>query len=257
MSVSKTAVTISSLALAMMFGGGVYLMMNFGTLAQQMAERIASKTLGVSVSIGSVDIDFQDKAVTVSKVKVGNPAGYSGSHAATIEKIYMKADKLSQVLLRFNDVAVSGSEVYLEVKENGTNLTDIKKTVDSKAAKGDQAAKQIKVIIEKMRIEKMRVIPSVLLAAGLEIEPIVVPDIILTGIGVKENGVLASEAIGQIWADIVSRVNRSASQAGYYEGLSPEALEDMGATQLQQIKGQISEEVDKIGEGIKGLFGNE
>lgn len=257
MNVSKVILTVSSVAVAAAFGGGVYLMMNFGSIAKNMTERVASETLGVKVSVGRIDVSFQDKAVTVSGVKVGNPAGYEGAHAATIEQIYLKADTLSDVLLRFNDVAVKGSEVYLEVHQNATNLTDIKKTVNAKAAKGDRAAEQIKVIIENMRIEKMRVNPKVLLIGAANIEPITVPDIVLTGIGVKENGVLASEALGQIWADIAQRVSREANKQGFYEGLSPEALEDVGVTQIQQFKDQLSDDVDTLKKDLKGLLGGQ
>ena len=256
MNVSKTILTVSSVAVAAAFGGGVYLMMNFGSIAKQITERVASETLGVDVSIGNIAVNFQDKAVTVTTVKVGNPAGYSGAYAATIEEIYLKANTLSDVLLRFNDVAVKGSEVYLEVHANATNLTDIKKNVNSKAAQGDRAAEQIKVIIENMRIEKMRVNPQVLAIAGLKVEPITVPDLVLTGVGVKENGVLASEALAQIWAQIAQHVNREANQAGFYEGVSKDALDELGVSHIEQFKERISDDVDALKTDLKGLLKN-
>jgi hypothetical protein len=261
MTTSKSILTVTSLAFVLMFGGGVFLLMNMGSIAKTLAQRIASDTLGVKVSIASVDVDLQNKAVTVNSVRVGNPAGYKGTYAATLDKIYMKADTLSQVLLRFNDISVTGSEVYLEVKPESTNLTDIKKTVDAKAAQGDKAAQQIKVIIENMRIEKMRVNPSVLLPGAPSIEPITVPDIVLRGIGAKENGVLASEAIAQVWGDVVTRTTRSANQAGFLEGLSGDALREAGVGQVQQIRQQIentiNEEAVEVEKRLKNFWGNE
>jgi hypothetical protein len=254
MSISKTAMTVSSVAMAMIFGGGVFLFLNFGALAKNIAERIASDTLNVPVSISSVNVALQEKTVIVSGVKVGNPQEYDGAYAATMDKIYMKADTLSQTLLRFNDITVSGTEVYLEVHPDGTNLTDIKNTVDTKAAAGDKAAQQIKVIIESMRIEKMNVNPKVLLPGVANIEPIAVPDIILRGIGVKENGVLASEAIAQIWADIARRVSKAANEAGYYEGMSPEALKEVGIGQIQQIKEQLSNDMKHLSRDLQRSF---
>ncbi len=253
MSATKTVFTVSSLALALLFGGGVFILMNLGDIAKNMAEKIASETLGVSVSIGTVDVALQDKTVTVSNIKVGNPKGYKGRHAATIQTVYLKADTLSQVLLKFNDISVSGSEVYLEVKESGTNLTDIKKTVNSKAAKGDKAAQQIKVIIEQMKIEKMRVHPSVLLAGLGDLAPITLPTIRLNNIGTKENGVLAREAIGQIWQSISGEVSKSANSAGFYQGISPDALEDIGVGQIKGFKENFSKD---IGDLKKSLFGD-
>lgn len=253
MSATKTVFTVSSLAFAILFGGGVFLYMNFGDIAKNMAEKIASDTLGVSVSIGKVDVGLKEKTVTVSNVKVGNPKGYKGSHAATIETIYLKADTLSQALLKFNDVSVTGSEIYLEVKENATNLTDIKKTVNSKAAKGDKAAQQIKVIIEQMKIENMRVHPSVLLTGLGDMQPITLPPIRLNGIGTKENGVLAREAIGQIWQSISNEVSKSANSAGFYQGVSPDALQDIGVGQIESFKENFKKD---IGDLKKSIFGD-
>ena len=256
MHVSKAVMTVSSVAIAAMFGGGVYLMMNFGSIAKNMTERVATETLGVKITVDGLDVDFKNKAVTVSGVKVGNPQGYTGAYAATLEKISLKADTLSQTLLKFNDVAVTGSEIYLELRPEGTNLTDIKSTVNSKAAQGDAAAQQVKVIIENMRIEKMRVLPNALLL-GTKLEPITVPDLVLTGVGVKENGVLASEALTQVWHRVVERVNEQAGNAGYFEGLNSEALEEVGASGMEQFKEKMSEELDEIGGNIRKAIGGE
>lgn len=256
MTLSKTTLTISSIALALMFGGGVFLLMNFGDIAKTIAQKVASETLGVTVSIGKIDIALADKAVTVSNIKIGNPKGYKGPYAATIDTIHMKAQTFSQTLLKFNDISVSGTEIYLEVRQTGTNLSDIKKTVDSKARKGDKAAQQIKVIIENMKIEKMQVNPSVLLPGLENMKPIIVPDLVLRGIGVKENGVLAQEAIGQIWSQLSKSVSAQANSAGFYQGISPEALQDIGVKQIDVLKENLKKEMDNLEEGIKGLFGN-
>jgi len=256
MSATKAVFTVSSLAFALLFGGGVFIMMNLGDIAKNMAEKIASDTMGVSVSIGKIDVVLQEKSVTVTNIRVGNPPGYKGRHAAMIEKVHIKAETLSRALLKFNDISVSGSEIYLEVKESGTNLTDIKKTVNSKAEKGDKAAQKIKVIIEKMRIEKMRVHPGVLLAGLGDLEPITVPDINLRGIGTKENGVLAREAIGQIWNAISKSVSSGANSAGFYQGISPDILQDIGVGQVKSLKENFKKDIDHLGKDIKGIFGD-
>lgn len=255
--VSKSILTISSVVLILLFAGGVYLFLNFGSVAKTVSERVASQALGVPVSIGSVEVSFQDKAVTVSRVAVSNPPGYQGKHAATIETIFLKAHTLSQALLNFQDITVRGADVYLEVKPDATNLSDIKKNVNTKAAAGDKAAEQIKVIIEQMRIESLHVNPRVLLVGAPDIKPVTVPDIVLRNIGKRENGVLAREAIAQIWGRISQDVSRAANQAGFYEGISPDALEDLGVGQIESLKQQIKEDMEELGSGLKKLFGGD
>jgi hypothetical protein len=255
MSASKTLITVASVAMALVFGGGAYLYTHMGLIAKHMAERIASETMEVDVNIGKLDIILKDKTVVVSNLRIGNPKGYEGPYAAKIDNITLRAETLSDVLLRFKDIDVTGTEVFLEVREGGTNLTQIKKNVDTKAAGGDQAAKQIKVIIENLRIEKMKVIPTILLVGNQKLDPITVPDLVLRGIGVKENGVLAREAIGQIWANITRKVSQSANSAGLLEGMSDEALKDMGATKIQELQDRATHSMDKIGNDLKRIIG--
>lgn len=260
MSATKTAMTAGSMAFVLLFGGGVFLFMNLGDIAKTVAQRVASRTLGVAVSIGTIEVNVPQKSVVVKNVKVANPSGYSRAHAVTIETIHLKANTLSDTLLNFNDVSVSGSEVYLEVKSDRTNLTDIKKNLDRRAAQKDPAAKQLKVIIDEIKIDKMRVKPSITLLSDADLEPAIVPDIVLTGIGKRQGGVLAGDAIKQIWRDILPQIQKSAAGAGFYQGLSGDALREVGLQQIDalrsQAEDQIKNEVDKIGKSINGLFGN-
>ena len=253
---TKTAMTVGSLAFVMLFGGGIFLMMNLGNIAKNLAEKIASETLGVHVSIAAVEVDIQELAVTVKNIRIGNPEGYKGKHALTVGSVYLKAETLSDVLLHFNTVAVTGTHVFLEVEPKRTNLTDIKKTVDAKASKGDKAAQQIKVIIENMNIDEMQVHPSVVLLEGAQLQPITVPQFVLKGIGKKENGVLAKEAVAQIWAGLMPHIEKSASQAGFYNGLSSDALKDLGLSQADSIKQKVKDEINNLGKSLGGLFGD-
>jgi hypothetical protein len=246
---------VTGLILAVVLGGGIFSFLNFGSYAKILTERIASRTLNVAVSIGSLDVVIREKTVLLKDLRIGNPAGYKTPYAAKIDTITLKAHTLSEALLRFSDIRVTGAEMFLEVHPAGTNLTDIKKQVNAKAAAGDQAARQIKVIIENLRMEKLKVIPSILIA-GKNLTPIVMPDIILRDIGVRENGVLAQDAIGQIWADTVRRVSQEANQAGLLEGLSDQALKDIGATRMQQIRDQVSHGMDRLGNDFKRIIGD-
>lgn len=251
---SKSTLTAASLATALLFGGGVYLFLNIDSVVRAVSERVASEALGVDVDVGSVKVNFHEKSVTVRNVKVGNPPGYKGARAATIEAIYLKAHTLSDAMLNFQDINVTGTDLYLEVTPNATNLSDIKKNVDAKAAQGSAAAEQIKVIIENMRIESLYIRPTALLA-GLEMQPVRVPDIVLQGIGRKENGVLAREAIGQIWKAVAKEAGAAANEAGYYQGVSPEALNELGAGQIDVLKQQIKQDINNLGGDLKKIFG--
>lgn len=255
MTLTKSTLTIASIATALIFGGGVYLLMNLDSIAKTLTERVASETLGVDVDIGEIQISLKEKSVIVRSVEVSNPPGYHAPHAATIDRIAMKANQLSDVLLSFEDISVTGTEMFLEVTPQGTNLTDIRNNVNAKAAQGDSAAEQIKVIIARLKIEKLHVVPGTLLI-GREMEPITISNIVLRNIGRENNGVSASQAIAEVWKAVSRDVTRRAANAGFLKGLDKDALEDIGASGLQPFKDRLSDDLGTLGEDIKGVFGD-
>lgn len=261
MSISKTTLTITSIAFATLFGGGAYVVMNLGSLAHTTAERIASDALGVDVNIGKLDISLQNKNATVTNLRISNPPGFQKPHALSVEKISVTLDTVTRELVGFKDITVQGTNVNVEVTQNGTNLQAIRKGMPkthTNAANDNQQDEQekappLKVIVQRLAVTEASVNPSVTLLQDQDLKGVTVPNIVLTGIGEKENGILAREAVAQIWTQLSARFSKAAASAGFYEGLSADKLKELG---VSTIKNRISNEVEKVGDKLKGLFGN-
>ena len=103
MSVSKPLLTATSIAIAAIFGGGVYFMVNLGSLAEQVTERIASQALGVAVQIEEMDVSLQERSVTVQGITVANPPGFQNNHALSIEKVRVSLEAVSKALITFGE----------------------------------------------------------------------------------------------------------------------------------------------------------
>ncbi|MEZ5813992.1 MAG: hypothetical protein R3E13_04620 [Alphaproteobacteria bacterium] len=250
---SKSILTVTTLAFALMFGGGVYVLTHMNQLAKPMAERIASDALGVRVSIGAMVISLPEKRVDVHNIKIGNPPGFSKPHALTIESARVGLKSVAEKLIDFEDVQVSGTDVFLEVKPGGTNLHALRNGIKGSEAR-EAADEVMKVILRNFTLGNTVIHPSVTLVSDQDMKPIEIAPITLKNVGVKENGVLAREAVAQIMAPLLKTFSRAAGDAGYYQGLSGDVLKDMGMGQFDQIKSQVQDEVDKIGEGLKSLF---
>ena len=54
MTISKTALTTTTLVVALLFGGGAYVATNLGSIALNMSEKIGTKALGVNVNIDTI-----------------------------------------------------------------------------------------------------------------------------------------------------------------------------------------------------------
>ncbi len=264
MIVQKTFVTVGSLGTVLLFGGGLFMYLNFGQLAKNITEKVASEALGVKVTIASLDVSLPQQKIEVRGLRVANPEGYSDPHALSVQSAAIKIGSMSKELIVFDDISVIGAHINLEVNQNGTNLNDIKKNVAAgkkPKAKSEAPAKDVsqstpvKVVIKNMLVGDTKLTPRVLLIDG-EGSAVIVPDIRLTGIGQKQNGILVRDAIGQVWDGVTKAATKSASGAGFLEGVSSDALKDMGAGKLQGLKDTLSNDIDELGSGIKGLFGN-
>jgi hypothetical protein len=256
MTVSKTALTVTSLAMALMFGGGVYLFMNMNILAKSYIERSASETLGVKVSLGGLNINLKERSARATHIVVHNPPGFTGPDAVEVAAINVVLGNMSKQLVSMKDVDVDGTLVNLEVKENTTNLATISNNI--KAAPPSQTKEAIKVIINKMALSGAKIQPIHVLFTDSEVPPVQLPPITLSGIGEKENGVLVNDAIAQVFNHIARKAQSEALNAGLLNGMSDDALKDMGLNFTQRfkenLKETVQEKVDSVNEGINKMF---
>lgn len=240
--------------------GAIYLYSNMNTLAKQFAEQAASDALGVPVSIGEVDISIENQKVVVKSIKISNPQGYSKPYAVEVAYVAIDAESLSKELLNFSDVSVDGTTVNLEVTGQGTNLSDLKNNIEQGqgAEAPDPHANPIKVVIQKFSMTKAQLNPSTVLLKK-DLPSVTVPDIHLTGIGQKEGGVLAQDAIGQIMKAVLAKFNSSANYAGFLDGLSLDVLNQMGVSTgevfQKNLKKSFDKDVQQLKDGIRGLKG--
>ena len=267
---------LSFFVLLIVIGVG-YIYVNMDNMAKQFAEQAASDALGVPVTIGKMKILLEDKKVIVSNIAVSNPKGYSKPNAITINEIAVIGESFSTALLTFANISVDGTAVNLEVNEKGTNLGDLKKRAEQKSVsskpnnsakqsskdkpKHDNKQKDLKVIVKNFALTSAQLTPSVTLLGDNDLATVKVPDIHLSGIGEKEKGILAEEAIAQIMNSVLERFNESSNSAGFLEGLSLDSLNAIGVSTGEVFKKNLDKsykkEVKKFKKGfqdLKGMF---
>ena len=269
--VAKLSLYLFGFGVLLLVAGAIYLYVNMNSLAKDITEQVASNALGVPVSIGEMDIRLDEKKVVVNNIKVANPKGYKGAHAVKVSNVTVALDSFSKEMLNFAMIGVSGTMVDLEVTPKGTNLGDLKKNIAarSKSVKGqeptaDQVADvqskkhDIKVIVQDFVMSGAQITPSVTLLKN-DLDPISVPDIRLRGIGQKENGVLAHEAVAQIMDGVLQEFNKSSNKAGFLQGLPLDIMNDIGVSTIdvfqKNLKDSYEGEVDRLKQGVEGLKG--
>ena len=259
---AKAGLYLLSLFVVLLIGGAAYLYTNMDSLAKQLTEQVASDALGVPVHVGEMKITLEDLKVVVQDIRIGNPKGYKNPDAITIKAIVIDGDDFSRELLTFARISVSGTHVNLEVDSDGTNLADIKNNIANSSPSTSSGGKNtdghkeesIKVIVKKFSLTGAQLSPSVTLLNG-DLPTITAPDIHLAGIGQKENGILAEEAIAQIMDAVLQKFNKSANGAGFLEGMSLEMLNSMGVSTADVFKKNLKKSYNKEVDGFKKGFG--
>lgn len=262
MTISKTALTTTTLVVALLFGGGAYVATNLGSIALNMSEKIGTKALGVNVDIDTMDISIKELNVNVAGITIANPSGFSNDPAIVIKNINVGLASLAEKLITMKNIDVSGVVVNIEVANQTTNLQTIQKNITASKPKTtteatqakEKAADPIKVIIQRFSLDQSTLNPTITLLETQKLDPVAIPGFQLTGIGEKQNGILAQEAVKQIFSQLIENSSDAAANAGFYQGLSKDALKDLGAAQLDSIKNNLTDEIDNIGNSLKGMF---
>lgn len=233
-SIILSIVSVCFLALA------TYLVFNLNAIIVRTTEDIASKALGVGVSIGDIDVSLSDKQVTVSNIRVKNPNGYKGTYIIETDTISIALNTASADLIDFNDVQVKGSTVNLEINESGMNLIDLKKLANKKKTQNTKGSKQVQVIIKKMVIGSST-IKSRVTFLDKDIATFTVPSISFANLG-RGGGVSAGAAITTVITKYLTTIEKQARQKGVLSGVSIPGFNDLEKT------------IDSAVDSLKSLF---
>lgn len=230
---------IFGLIFLILIAGGIFLYLNFGDLSKRAVEKVATNALNVPVSISKLDLSLKEKSVTVSGIRIANPKGYAKPYAVQVGRVSIALAEVPENfdLIKFKSINVSDTIVNLEVNEKTTNLSQLKRGMPKKPVTAKSST--TKVIVSKFHINQSTLNPAVTLIGG-DLGTVKVPPVTLSGIGQRENGVLAEEAIQQILNQYLNIAVKEANQAGYLKGL----------VDVDKIKNRVK---DKIEGKLKNL----
>jgi len=244
---------------------GVYTYVNMGSIAKQLTEDVASNALGVPVTIGDMDISVENKTIVAHNVLISNVDGYTKEHMMTVDKVSITVDEFSKNLLVFSHAQFDGVQVNVEVRPKGTNLGGLKKNIEERKSHkahentdelSGNHAKDMKVIVKEFMVTGAQINPSVTLVKG-DLSPVSVSDITVSGVGEREGGLPAKEAIGRITKAVLIEVSKSASAEGFLKGLPLDTLNAIGVETIDVFKENLKEsyknEVREFKEGFKEL----
>ena len=261
MSKAKTGILAAGVLLAVVIAAALYYFVLAGGGLKGDIERVASATLGTPVTIGKLSVDRGTGTYIADMVAIANPPGFGNRSAITIKQVRVITRTGAPGMVAIAEANFTGTEVFLEVQPQATNLSTLRRNVNRAASVNELAAPKQpwKTTVNRAEMADARLLPAATLQPA-EAQVVTLPDIVLRGLGDKTQGVLLSEALGQGFEHLLRVASQAAGQAGFFGGMQPEALkamqEQLGLTQgiLETAVGIVREDMKDLTTGIKTLL---
>lgn len=241
----KIVMWIVAVVVLVIAGVAVYVIVNSGNLIKAAVETLGPEYLGVAVTLDSAELSLTDGAGELRGLVIGNPSGFDGPHAFSLGRIRLAVDpgQISQELVVIREIDIDAADLALVAQGSKTNLQKIMSNLESDSGAAEEsssAGEGPKLIIDRFAFTNARTSldSDVLGASSVDI-----PDINLTDIGRKSQGVTIREALKQLLQPIV----RASTTALARESLNVDELK-------QKAEERLDEEVRKnLGTGLDDL----
>ena len=235
-------------------------------------EKQGSKTLGVGVEVGDLDLKVFKGAVEIDGLVVDNPEGYQLENMLEMKsgKAAVEIGSLTKDTVKIQYLKLDGVHLYVEQKGLSNNLKEVLDSMPKVEEKEEQAAKEgkKKLVIGELELTNISVTAKLLPVAGgdvrLDLAPIRMENLgedgkmdmaVLTQkilLAIAQG--LADKGVGVLPADLVNAIDQGVNEvlggvggAIFKQG---EGILKEGGSILEEGAGKGGEVI----EGVKGLF---
>jgi uncharacterized protein involved in outer membrane biogenesis len=216
--------------------------------------------------LDDVGISLFSGAVKLKGFLLGNPKGFTSPDALKVKSIYVNVDEKSLMKdpIVVDKIEIDSPEITYE-KTSGTDnfmtiMENVKKSVASKE-KSKEGEKGRNLLIKDFVLKDGKVNLVAAFLGGKSVG-VTLPDIHLSNIGGRKDGVSPAKASEAILAALYEKITSSAVTASLNNELKKLGLQNLeestaGAKkQLEQTVGKgAAEEAGKLLDKTKGLFG--
>jgi hypothetical protein len=212
-------------AILVIAAGGVlwWLYASREALIKQAIERYGPDFTGVSVTVKSVKLEPVDGIGAITRLEVGNPAGFTAQRALTLGEIRLAVDPrtLTSDVVRIKEISLEAPYITYERTARGDNLSAIQRHIESRLPKRSASDSKAtgpgrKFIVDHLQVRNARVSYGGAVTVDM-------PDLHLRDLGKKTNGASAAQIADEVWKEITRMAVSRAPAA--LEGLRDRAKE--------------------------------
>ena len=219
----------------------VFVVVNTDALVKDSIETVAGKQLGVSVHVRRAHIAFREGAGRIEGLAIANPGGFEGEDAMTIDAVNVAFDVQASTtkVVVIKRIDVTGADVHVVATTAGnTNFGVLLDNLKRNAGNRDSdAATKIKLIIR--RFDMTSTTANARVPWAERPQAFDMPDVHVTDVGVRSNGVTVSEAARALLSPVVKTAVKAA------RGAAIGKLDDSG-----KLGGSLSDTLRQLGHPV-------
>lgn len=221
----KKSLLILGLLLLLVGGVAWWAFSSLDHIVKGALEHYGPEVLGVSVSVGAVEISTKNGRGAIRDVALGNPSGYSGTHSFRVGEVTVALDAatITSDVVVIREISVDAPNIQYELVGGKANLDVIQQNIErylsrageggkpSSAGKGQKKARRYIIHAANIRKAQVRVTNPLLKGGGLDFT---LPDITLRRIGDDGQGVTGGEAAKIVAQALILRIAAKALTGG-------------------------------------------
>ena len=140
-------ILLVTLLLILVLGGATYWFFdNLDDFIKNYMVENGSKMTKTEVEVDSVKTDFQKGAISINRLGIENPNGFSNSEAFEVEKVMISINKesLTQDIIEIPLVLINNPEIIYEYNGKKTNFNVLKENIQSYQNNGSNISQEKK-----------------------------------------------------------------------------------------------------------------
>ena len=243
--------------LVLIAGAAIYL---FGARALNSGIKAGVQTYGpkvtqTHVSLEDVNISLLSGSGSLVGLNVGNPEGYRDGNIFELGQIDVEIDKGSIFTdtIIINKIHIKEPGISYEKKLTSSNIKELQENIAAFSGKGEDSAEPVpaeesgsskKLVIKELTIEGGKIYVGVL-GVG---QTVPLPRIEMKNLGEGGTETNAADVINKILSTVIKSIGPAVANAGELGKNAADVIKTQGLEKMDQA-------TDKVGEGIKNLFG--
>ena len=140
-------ILLVTLLLILVLGGATYWFFdNLDDFIKNYMVENGSKMTKTEVEVDSVKTDFQKGEISINRLGIENPNGFSNSEAFEVEKVMISINKesLTQDIIEIPLVLINNPEIIYEYNGKKTNFNVLKENIQSYQNNGSNISQEKK-----------------------------------------------------------------------------------------------------------------